>query len=208
MKNILCYGDSNTWGYRPDNGKRYSVDARWPGALQQLLGEDYRVVEEGLCGRTTVFEDPVQEGRSGKDYLKVCLDSHAPLDMVIVMLGTNDFKSRFAAPAQVIARGAGILGEIVTKSGFGIDGKAPKLLLVAPPEILAAGPWSHEFAGEIEKSREYPGFLQMEAEQMGAFFFNAGSVAASSPVDGIHLEEMDNRKLVDALALQVRAILK
>jgi lysophospholipase L1-like esterase len=99
MKTILCYGDSNTWGYIPGTGERYASHVRWPGVLQNALGNGYVIIEEGLCGRTTVWDDPIEEYRSGKEYLIPCLKSHAPLDLVVLMLGSNDLKMRFAAPA-------------------------------------------------------------------------------------------------------------
>jgi lysophospholipase L1-like esterase len=89
MKTILCYGDSNTWGYAPGTGKRYLRHERWTGVLQQLLGSNAVVIEEGLNGRTTTLDDPTKPFRNGKDYLIPCLDSHAPLDLVVLMLGTE-----------------------------------------------------------------------------------------------------------------------
>jgi len=119
MRRILCYGDSNTWGCIPISAARYGEDIRWPGVLAGLLGAEYRIIEEGLNGRTTVFDDPLQEGRNGKTYLLPCLLSHRPLDVVVLMLGTNDMKQRYGLPAEDIARGAGVLAEIVRTSGSG-----------------------------------------------------------------------------------------
>lgn len=96
MKSILCYGDSNTYGLMPDSPDRYPRDVRWTGILQKKLGEDYYVIEEGLSGRTTLWDDPIEEHKNGKKYLLPCLDSHKPVDLVILMLGTNDLKTRFS----------------------------------------------------------------------------------------------------------------
>ena len=96
MKTILCYGDSNTYGLKSDLVSRYPRNVRWTGILQEKLGSEYYVIEEGLGGRTTVWDDPVEDYKNGKKYLLPCLDSHKPLDLVIIMLGTNDLKSRFS----------------------------------------------------------------------------------------------------------------
>ena len=106
MTTILCYGDSNTYGYNPVNGLRYPKDVRWTGVLQKLLGEQYAVIEEGCNGRTTVFEDIAEPWKAGLGYLKPCLNTHKPIDFVIMMLGSNDLKRMFHASAKEIADGA------------------------------------------------------------------------------------------------------
>ena len=103
MTTILCYGDSNTYGYNPVNGLRYPKDVRWTGVLQKLLGEQYAVIEEGCNGRTTVFEDIAEPWKAGLGYLKPCLNTHKPIDFVIMMLGSNDLKRMFHATAKEIA---------------------------------------------------------------------------------------------------------
>ena len=105
MKTILCYGDSNTWGYNPSMGGRYARDERWPGVLRKELGEGYLVIEEGLNGRTTVWDDPIEGYKNGKTYLVPCLETHKPLDLVIILLGTNDLKMRFSVSALIQAAG-------------------------------------------------------------------------------------------------------
>ena len=99
MKTILCYGDSNTYGYDPSNGFRYPKNVRWTGVLADLLGPEFTVIEEGCNGRTTVFDDPLEGWKNGLDYLKPCLNSHKPIDLVILMLGSNDLKDIFHASA-------------------------------------------------------------------------------------------------------------
>jgi lysophospholipase L1-like esterase len=130
VKTILCYGDSNTWGYNPATGERFSRDERWPGVLRQELGEGYEIIEEGLCGRTTVWDDPIEGYKSGKEYLIPCLETHKPIDLVVIMLGTNDLKRRFSLSALDIANGAGVLVDIVLKSSAGPDEGAPKVLVL------------------------------------------------------------------------------
>ena len=112
MKEILCFGDSNTHGYMPGVGTRYPLDVRWSGRLAGLLGEGYHVVEEGLDGRTTAFEDELQPWRSGLGYIGGCVKSHAPLDLIIIMLGTNDAKTRYGVSAEEIGFG---LRELIAK---------------------------------------------------------------------------------------------
>ena len=97
MKNVLCYGDSNTYGYIPETGLRYPKNVRWTGVLQNLLGKNFNVIEEGCNGRTTIFDDPIEGWKNGRDYLKPCLNSHKPIDIIIMMLGSNDLKDFFHA---------------------------------------------------------------------------------------------------------------
>ena len=151
----MCFGDSNTWGYSPTTGQRYPANVRWTGVLQAELGSDYHVIEEGLNGRTTVWEDPIEGDKVGKRHLPVLLQSHAPLDLVVVMLGTNDLKMRFSAHASDIAAGAGLLVDIIMASGAGKDGASPaqcsswlRRLLPGFPRIEGM------FAGGAEKSLE------------------------------------------------------
>ena len=111
--NILCFGDSNTYGYRPDGSGRFDADTRWTDLLQKKLGTNDRIIEEGLCGRTTVFSDELREGRRGLDTIGILLESHAPVDLLILMLGTNDCKTRYNASAGTIAKG---LEQVITKA--------------------------------------------------------------------------------------------
>ena len=111
--NILCFGDSNTWGYKPDKTGRFDENTRWTALLQKKLGPAYHIIEEGLCGRTTVFHDELREGRRGLDMIGVTVEMHDPLDLVIIMLGTNDCKTRYGASASVIAKG---LDQVIRKA--------------------------------------------------------------------------------------------
>src|SRR3989344_4846020 len=135
-KKILCYGDSNTWGAKPITfSQRYPVDTRWTGLLQKMLGENYWVIEEGLNGRTTSIDDTKREGRNGKTYLRPCLESHNPLDIVIIMLGTNDFKTRFNHTVAQAAQGVGELVKIVKQFSRNERGEEPKITVVSPIPI-------------------------------------------------------------------------
>ena len=132
--NILCFGDSNTYGYRPDGSGRFDADTRWTGLLQKKLGTNDRIIEEGLCGRTTVFSDELREGRRGLDTIGILLESHAPVDLLILMLGTNDCKTRYNASAGTIAKG---LEQVITKAQK--SSSHPFRLFVISPILLAPG---------------------------------------------------------------------
>jgi lysophospholipase L1-like esterase len=128
-RTIVCFGDSNTWGQKPDRSGRYASNERWTGRLQELLGDDYTVVEEGLSGRTVNLDYANKPGRNGRTYFAPCLQSHSPLDAVIIMLGTNDVKIEFDVSAESIAKALGELVDDVTLFGKNKDGVTPKIVL-------------------------------------------------------------------------------
>jgi lysophospholipase L1-like esterase len=206
MKTVLCYGDSNTWGYEPASGDRFSEDLRWPGVLARELGSEFRVIEEGLNARTTVREDPVEEYKNGKDYLRPCLESHRPLDVVIIALGVNDLKARFFASASDAADGAGILVTIAQRSGAGPDGSPPVVLLMAPPPVGRLTELAEMFAGAEEKSRGFARQYRRVAEKYGCELLDAGEQVRASDLDGIHLEAGEHRKLGEAVAARVKGM--
>lgn len=213
MKTILCYGDSNTWGCPPltslDNIPRYGPDVRWAGVLRSTLGAGYWVVEEGLNGRTTVWSDPIEgEYKSGKNYLQACLESHAPIDLVVFMLGTNDLKHRFGLSAWDIAAGAATLVEIIQRSTFGVGGAAPHVLLICPPPVAKLTYFADLFDGAVEKSRQMAHYYSAVAAQHSCDFLDAAQVVVSSDQDGIHLEPDQQQKLGRAVAERVQAILE
>ena len=207
MKTILCYGDSNTWGYEPASGERFPEDVRWPGVLARELGNEYRVIEEGLNARTTVREDPVEEYKNGKDYLRPCLESHRPLDLVIVALGVNDLKARFFASASDAADGAGVLVSIAQRSGAGPGGSSPAVLLMAPPPVGKLTELAEMFAGAEEKSRRLGRQYRRVADKHGCELLDAGELVKTSDLDGIHLEVDEHRKLGEAVAARVKEVL-
>ena len=151
QKNILCFGDSNTHGYNSKTGGRFTVEERWTKLLQRKLGDDYYVIEEGLSGRTTSFEDPVFEGLSGLNAIYPCMMTHEPLDLVIIMLGTNDTKDRFNANGFIIGKGLERLTQKAIDTHAAWRNK-PNILLVAPPPIHP----DYADAGSIPGIEMYP----------------------------------------------------
>lgn len=207
MKTILCYGDSNTWGYDPATQTRFPRDVRWPGVLRSDLGEGYIVIEEGLNGRTTVWDDPIELDKNGATYLRPCIQTHKPMDLVIIMLGTNDLKTRFSLPTCDIASGAGVLVDIVRKSDTGIVGGAPEVLLIAPPPAVELTSFAEMFENAIEKSGDFAKHYRRVANEKGCHYLNAGDSVESSTLDGIHLESDMHKALGRSTAAKVKEIL-
>lgn len=213
MKTILCYGDSNTFGADPEGTwqDRFAYDVRWPGCLQRELGVGYRVIEEGLGGRTTVFDDPFEPARCGKSFLPLCLESHRPLDLVILMLGVNDLKLRFAAPPCDIALGLASLGQLAAGGPWGPGDKAPAVLLVSPAHIeerILDGPFGEMFGQDAPaRCRALAPRMAQQAKEKGFFFFDAAA-AAQVGRDGLHLTPESHGALARALAQKVKEILE
>lgn len=216
MKTILCFGDSNTWGYDPvatassPYPMRHAHDVRWTGVLARELGAGYRIIEEGQNGRTTVMDDPVVPHRNGRNYLPACLESHKPIDLVILMLGTNDLKVMFNMPAGEIAAGAAQLVKIIRHSESGPDAGPPRILLVCPALVgdLARVPdIAAKFVDAQEKARRLPEYYEAVAKQTGCAFLNIQPVAQASPKDGLHFEAEEHAKIGRAMAEAVRGAL-
>lgn len=209
MKTILVYGDSMTWGYNPRDGSRYAYERRWPQVMQAALGSGFRVIEEALNGRTTVWDDKFRDGRNGKAMLPALLESHAPLDLVILMLGCNDLQPYRGVSAAEAARGCAVLVELIQKSLAGPPGKSPQTLLIAEPAFRpTAGLMEIVFKDNRAESAKLAGYLQTVARSLKCHFFDASKVIVTSEVDGIHLEESEHAKLGQALAPVVRDVLK
>lgn len=204
---VLCYGDSNTYGRDAVTKGRLERNIRWPGVLQQLLGEEYYVIEEGLNGRTTVWDDPVRghNKRNGSLYLLPCLESHSPVDMVILMLGTNDCKTRYCVTPYDIGQSLGYLVEIIQKSNCGRNG-SPSILILAPPPLGKLTEYAETFSGGVEKSRGLVKHYKSIAEQYGCSFFDTSTVIHSSTLDGLHIDPEDHKKLAETVSVQVKEI--
>lgn len=203
MKNILCFGDSNTYGYKPDGSGRYNCDIRWTGRLQKILGEEFNIIEEGLCGRTTVFQDELRPGRRGIDIISVAIESHNPLDVIIIMLGTNDCKTRYGASAHIIAQG---IEKIVRKAQDYVS-KDTKILVVSPI-VLGRGVGEEGYDQEFDKhSEEVSRGLAREYEkvaiQQNVFYMNAAEVAVPSVIDREHMDAESHKRFADAMSRKV-----
>lgn len=204
---ILCFGDSNTWGRDPHSTARHPEDGRWPFALQKELGEGWYVIPEGLNGRTTVWDDPIEEHRCGKAYLAPCLLSHQPIDLVVLMLGTNDLKKRFSVSPFDVGRSVGLLLDMILRSGAGPAGGSPQTLLICPPPVGKLTEFAEMFEGAPEKSRQLAPHYRAHAEQWGVRFLDAGGIVAASDGDGLHLDVEAHRKLGAAVAVVVREMI-
>ena len=208
MKSVVCFGDSNTWAYIPGSGgKRYPYEKRWTTILAKELGEGYDVIPEGLNGRTTVFDDLLTGNKSGLKHLDIILNSHYPIDLLIIMLGTNDLKDRFNIQASGIAKGAGRLIEYADRSNAGIDGKPPAVLLVCPPPILEAPVYHDEFLEGVEKSLNLENEFKKLSERYSLPLFSAGDYLSSSSVDGIHWTEEGHGNFGTAIAGRVKELI-
>jgi lysophospholipase L1-like esterase len=207
MKTILCFGDSNTWGYIPgSDGERFPRADRWPVRLQAALGAEYEVVAEGLNGRTATMDSPVAEGRNGLTYLLPCLHSHAPLDLVVIYLGTNDLGDRYSLPAPDAATAVGRLVKVVRDSESGPAGGAPRTLVVCPPPFGRVDP-ERSFAHAREKSRLTGRFFREMAELLGCELLDLDGVASYSDDDGIHLDRAGQAAVAVAVEDRVRKLL-
>jgi lysophospholipase L1-like esterase len=206
MKTVLCYGDSNTWGYNPATAERFTSDVRWTGILRRELGDGYHIIEEGLNGRTTVWDDPIEGYKNGKEYLIPCLETHRPLDLVVLMLGSNDLKMRFSVSAYDIANGAGVLVDIIQKSAAGPGGSAPRVLLMAPPPVAKITEFAEMFEGADAKSRRLAEHYRRVADEHSCEFLDTAKVVVSSDIDGIHLDPGEHRKLGQVVAARVKQI--
>ncbi|MDD3277280.1 MAG: GDSL-type esterase/lipase family protein [Lachnospiraceae bacterium] len=196
MIRILCFGDSNTYGYRPDGLGRFDEKMRWPMLLGKLLGAEYQIVEEGLCGRTTVFDNPVNPGRRGSDQIGMLMESHNPVDLLLVMLGTNDYKVRYQTSVSQIVQG---MDQVIKKALEKASG-TPKILMISPVHLMAGvEDIDPEYdVASVEKSCKMAEKLENYAREQGYFFLDAATVAAPGR-DGEHMEAEGHQALAAAL---------
>jgi lysophospholipase L1-like esterase len=214
MKTVLCYGDSNVYGYVPLTGGRYDVKTRWPGVLREALNADspqgqpnWWVVEEGLNGRTTCRDDPFELYRNGLAHIVPILKSHKPIDVVVTMLGTNDTKRRFNPSAYDISEGMLLLVKAIQHSESGPNDGAPAVIIVCPPLIVENPVWGDVFEGasciSAALSAQYQRILP---EAHAAGFIDAGTLVQPSADDGVHLDAAGHHTLGLAVAERVRSI--
>lgn len=213
MKRILCYGDSNAWGHIPASGRRYPDDVRWPGVAAQILGDEYRIIEDSISGRTTVYEDPHLIGRNGCDCLKYSLLAHLPIDLMIIALGSNDLKFTDADGSK---KGLITLVDSVLNAEQLYNLNAPlfvdekRILLVGPPyingEIESLRP-AHSLAHAAEESHRLSGRIEQAAAEKGCWFVDLSPVAYPSTADCLHLSPEAHRKVGEVMAAKIIEIL-
>lgn len=205
-KHIVCFGDSNTFGFNPETNGRYDEDHRWTCLLQKKLGNSYLVLEEGLNGRSTVFDDPLFEGLSGINYIHPCLMSHKPIDLLIIMLGTNDTKERFGVTPTCIGTGLKrLILKAQTTTEFWANGN-PNILVISPKNI-GDKYYEKEISttmgnGCYEKSLMLAKVFEQIAALTNCHFMDANQYITANPcdVDVVHLTAEGHRQLADALS--------
>ncbi len=201
-KRILCFGDSITWGYDPVNDIRYSYEDTWPGVMETILGSNYRVITEALTGRTTCWDVPFAPYRSGKEYLPMLLESHSPLDLVIVMLGINDLMDVVGKSAEESSWGLISLVREILSPVFG--GKPPGLLIISPPVLGELSDFNQiGFKDKIAESIKLPGLQKAVAHEAKAGYLDSNDFMNVSKADGVHPDSAGLRKLGEAIAKKV-----
>ncbi len=218
QKTVLCYGDSNTWGYVPSADynlpkQRYARYERWPGVLQELLGDNYYVIEEGLNSRTTNIDHVSPPDRNGKTYLLPCLYSHAPLDLVILALGGNDTKTYFNRSAMDITQGLAELVDMIQASDYGADLQTPPKILITTSAISL--PFTEDFtdengvkflAGSIKKEEALITLFADLAKEKNCEYLDLSSIKPSA-IDGVHYDKNGHRQCAEILTEKIRAII-
>lgn len=199
-KRILFYGDSNTWGYNGKDGTRFPETIRFTGLLEQRFHQQYVILEEGLNSRTTAFQDDLRPHCNGLTYLPVALFTHDPLDLVVLMLGTNDCKRRFGACAEEIGKGMELLIHQIRSHGL-LRGREIPIALIAPPpmaeEVLAA-----DFmfdSRSVRESQRLAAVYEELARMYHLFYLDGGTCCRPGQADGVHLDEQGHRQLFQAL---------
>lgn len=205
MPRVLCFGDSNTHGTPPitvrGRYERFDAATRWPTRAIAALGPAWELAEEGLPGRTAQFPDVVMgDHMDGRIGLRIALNSHGPLDVLVLMLGTNDVKTRFGATPEMVTAGIAGLLDLATSLEMQSRHPALRILLLCPPPVQETGPIAAEFWGGAAKSRALPPLYAALAATRGIAFLDAGSVIAVSPLDGIHYDEAAHARLGAAVA--------
>ena len=212
MKRIVCFGDSLTWGYDPENRIRFSEEIRWTQVLQKKLGAEYTVIEEGQNGRTIATEDPAEGEKNGLKYLGPCMESQSPFDLLILMLGSNDCKRKFAYSSMDIAGEMQIMLEKVQSYNRFRCKDAFKVLLISPPYISEAirDSWlgdSFGYENAVKLTKELAGWYKTLAEMYDCEYLDAAQYVQASDADGVHLDAENQKKLGDVIAERVKTML-
>ncbi|MGD8938594.1 MAG: SGNH/GDSL hydrolase family protein [Gammaproteobacteria bacterium] len=211
MKQILVYSDSLSWGIIPTTRNRLRFDDRWPGVMENMLnqaGRRARVIENCLNGRRTAWDDPFKPGRNGLEGIEQIIEIHSPLELVVLMLGTNDFQSMHSYNAWHSSQGIRAIISAIRQSPIEPGMPVPKILLVAPPPIQEPkGPIAPKFLGGDSKCVNLAKEYEVVSQELECFFFDSATITSSSTVDGIHLDKKQHHILGSAIADKVKAIM-
>ena len=209
MKTILCYGDSNTWGYIPASAEeRYPRDIRWTGILQKMLGKDYYVIEEGLNGRTTCFDDPTWPNRNGYAQFYSALETHFPIDLVIFMLGSNDAKHIFPGKPYACGRALEQYYKQIHGGGYGPDKSDPQFLVISPPLIKSCVVSdSFDSITSVKFVKQLSSVYKRYTDMLGIHYMDAAPLVEADEADGLHLNPQGHSVLANAICKEVQRIL-
>lgn len=175
--------------------------------MASTLGPDYQVIEEGLNGRTAIWDDPFGEFKNGKNYLIPCLETNREFDLITVMLGTNDLKAYFNLSAANIAQGVGVLIDIISRTPSAPGGIPPQILLIAPPPTAKLTELDGMFEGALDKSKQFNRYYKNVADSKNCHFLDAGEIVKTSNIDGIHWEISEHQKFAEAMSGKIKEIL-
>lgn len=208
MINVLCYGDSNTWGFDAKKNERFPFEKRWCGVLQRCLGDGYKIYEEGLGGRTTAFDDPVCDDANGAKGILQALKTTYPLDLVIIMLGTNDCKIHLRQESYSIAAGMEKLVKTVISPHFNeAFGGCPRVMIICPARFgidKARYPSTDFDEDSARHMNELPELYRQIAQKFGCMYFDAKDASPDVLYDGVHMDEKSHERLGKMLAESIK----
>ena len=211
MINILCFGDSNTWGYDPAKQTRFLKNIRWTGVLQNLLGDNFNIIEEGLNGRTTNVNEREEHllgycrgFRSSMDLVSVLIETNSPIDLVVVMLGTNDLKNNFNQSVDDISSNMRLVCEKIINNDY-FNNKS--IILVSPTHINENSPGLLDsFTGTTEKSKSLAKPYKKIADDLDLFFVDASQSVKTNQIDGLHWDAMQHSDFANSIYMKIKSI--
>lgn len=210
-KTVMTFGDSNTYGTPPaqarGENRRFGPEVRWPRVMERALADEWAVIEQGLPGRTTTLPDPMMGAHmDGVLGLRIALESNGPIDLLTIMLGTNDAQYHHARSAEQIVGGLAALVALARSEPYQTRHGGFDILLIAPPPILEQGTYKETAFGAAAKSQQFAPLIGALAAHWGIGFLDASAHITSSPIDGLHLSAEDHAILGQAVADKVRAL--